>query len=140
MASFAPELALPDRGSAKACGQKIARWIGGIHRATSSGLGEPDFPSRDRDGERERESPFARLDAGAAEKFKGFADFLRESRKCLKKRQIRQGFAKKMPSGSGESTGQRAPAWGNRIIRPGSEDGERDRESPFAGLEGDETA
>jgi hypothetical protein len=39
---------------------------------------------------------------------------------------------KKLPSGSGESTGQRAPAWGNRIFRPGSEDGGTGRESPFA--------
>ena len=46
---------------------------------------------------------------------------------------------KKVPGGSGESAGQRVPAWGNRKIRLGSEDGERERESPFAGLEGLET-
>jgi hypothetical protein len=95
-------------------------------------------------GERERESPFTVLDADGPDKFKGSAEFL-----CVEsnRRQIDNDCdqpllkpsPKKMPGGSGESTGQRVPAWGNRKIRLGSEDGERERESPFAGLEGLET-
>jgi hypothetical protein len=50
----------------------------------------------------------------------------------------RLAAGKKLPGGSGESTGQRAPAWGNRISRSGSGNGERERESPFAKLEGAE--
>ena len=50
-----------------------------------SGLGEPDIPSRDGDGERERESPFAELDAGVADKFNGFAKILHRISKVAEK-------------------------------------------------------
>jgi len=144
VAGFAAEIILPGTAVRRAAGKKIAQWIGGIHRATSSGQGLPEVPSREGDGERERESPFTVLDADGPDKFKGSAEFL-----CVEsnRRQIDNDCdqpllkpsPKKMPGGSGESTGQRVPAWGNRKIRLGSEDGERERESPFAGLEGLET-
>ena len=66
-------------------GQKNCPVDRGNPPGNDSGLGEPECPSRDGDGERERESPFARLDAAAADKFKGFAEILHRISKVAEK-------------------------------------------------------
>jgi hypothetical protein len=76
VAGFAAEIIPPGTAVRRAAGKKIAQWIGGIHRATISGQGLPEVPSREGDGERERESPFTVLDADRPDKFKGSAEFL----------------------------------------------------------------
>ena len=67
-------------------GKKMPGGSGEIHRARCSGLGEPEESVQGGDGERERESPFAVLDAAAPGKFKGIAAEIRKSLESLEKK------------------------------------------------------
>jgi hypothetical protein len=98
-----------------------------------SGLGETGRSVQGKTEEREGESTFTVLDAVTRRKFKGRAMKIRKPLEFLGKCTVadarsvpilsgtpaRGNADKKMPGGSGESTGQRAPVRGNRNVHPG---------------------